>query len=176
MFVSYFGFVSPQKGLEDLFRIADPNLHRIVLVCDLRESDPYHREILRIIGTPPWKGKVTVTGFLPETEAGRILSASDAIVLPFCNGASTGNGSLHAAATQGTFTLTTSLERRGYDPESNVYYAPPGDIGDMSSALATHAGRRSPIGRDFSEDAWRTIAEAHIGFYSSMMRRSVAPG
>lgn len=174
--LSYFGFVSPEKGLEDLFRIADPRRHCIALLCDLNKSDTYQRKILATIGTPPWKGRVTVTGFLPDTEVGRIMAASDAIVFPFRDGASIGNSSLHGAVAQGTFTLTTSRERHGYDPENNVYFSRPGDIEEMSAALATYAGRRIPRDRDFQERAWSIIADAHFGLYASVVQRFGTPG
>ena len=154
--VSYFGFVSPQKGLEDLFRIANPGQNHIILICDLQESDDYHKKILGIIGTPPWKGRVTVTGFLSEIEVGRILSASDAVVLPFRNGVTVGNSSLHGAVAQGTFTLTTSREQHGYDPSNNIYFARPEDIGDMAEALETYIGKRMP-----REKLYRAIVGRH---------------
>jgi glycosyltransferase involved in cell wall biosynthesis len=168
--------VSPEKGLEDLIRIADPGRHSIAFLCDLNNSDPYQRQILDAIGAPPWNGRVTVTGFLPDIEVGRIMAASDAVVFPFRNGASTGNSSLHGALAQGTFTLTTSLKRHGYDPENNVYFSRPGNIEEMSAALATYAGRRIPRERDFQERAWSLIADAHIGFYASVVKRFGAPG
>lgn len=166
-FLSYFGFVSPQKGLEDLFRIANPGRHYIVLVCDLQESDSYQKTILGIIGTPLWKGRVTVTGFLPDIEVGRILSASDAVILPFRNGVTMGNGSLHGAVAQGTFTLTTSREQHGYDPANNIYFARPGDIGEMTEALETYINRRMPREKVFTRRMWDEIADTHIRFYTS---------
>jgi glycosyltransferase involved in cell wall biosynthesis len=166
-FLSYFGFVSPQKGLEDLFRIANPGHHYIVLVCGLRESDSYHNIILGIIGTPPWKGRVTVTGFLSEIEVGRILSASDAVILPFRNGVAMGSGSLHGAVAQGTFTLTTSCEQHGYDPANNIYFARPGDIGEMVEALETYIQRRISREKDYTKRMWDEIADTHIQFYTS---------
>jgi glycosyltransferase involved in cell wall biosynthesis len=166
-FVSYFGFVSPQKGLEDLFRIADPGKNYIILICTLQESDAYHKKILGIIGTPPWNGRVTVTGFLSEIEVGRILSASDAVVLPFRNGVTVGNSSLHGAVAQGTFTLTTSREQHGYDPANNIYFARPEDIGDMAEALETYIGKRIPREKDYMERLWDGISDTHIQFYTS---------
>ena len=168
-FLSYFGFVMPHKGLEDLFRIANPERHRIILICDLRESDPYHKTILRIIETPPWKGRVTVTGFLSEIEVGRILSVSDAVILPFIKGATIGNSSLHGAVAQGTFILTTSREQHGYDPANNIYFARPGDIAEMAEALETHIKRRISRESDFMERIWDEIADLHIRFYTSIM-------
>jgi len=166
-FLSYFGFVSPQKGLEDLFRIANPRRHYIVLVCDLQESDSYQKTILEIIGTPIWRERVTVTGFLSEIEVGRILSASDAVILPFRNGITMGNGSLHASVAQGTFTLTTSREQHGYDSANNIYFARPGDIVEMTDALETYIKRRIPREKDFTRRTWDDVANTHIQFYTS---------
>lgn len=166
-FLSYFGFVSRQKGVEDLFRIANPERHYVILICTLQESDAYQKRILSIIGTPPWKGRVTVTGFLSENEVGRILSASDAVILPFRNGVTTGNSSLHGAVAQGTFTLTTSCEQHGYDPANNIYFARPGDIGEMAEVLETHLEKRIPRGEDYTERLWDGIADSHIQFYTS---------
>lgn len=168
-FLSYFGFVFPHKGLEDLFRIANPERHHIILICDLRESDSYHKKILGIIRTPPWKGRVTVTGFLSEFEVGRILAASDAVILPFRNGATMGNGSLQGAVAQGTFTLTTSHEQHGYDPANNIYFARPGNIDEMARALDTYIKRRISREKYFSRRMWDEIADMHIRFYTSTM-------
>jgi|GEM_PF-4682249 len=63
--------------------------------------------------------------------------------------------------------MTASRTLRGYDPENNVYFSCPGDIEEMSAALATYAGKRIPRERDFRERAWNGIADAHIRFYTS---------
>ena len=163
--VSYFGFVSPNKGVDDMFRIADPEFHHIVLLCELDSADPLHARILSLATTPPWKGRVSVTGFLPPEEVARILACSDSVLLPFRNGSSLGNSTLHAAVSQGTFTLTTSLTRRGYDPSLNAYFAAPGDIRDLSAALLQYSGKRVPRPSDFVDREWDRIAEDHERFY-----------
>jgi glycosyltransferase involved in cell wall biosynthesis len=163
--VSYFGFVSPNKGVDDMFRIADPEFHHIVLLCELDSADPLQAGILALATTPPWKGRVSVTGFLPADEVARILACSDSVLLPFRNGSSLGNSTLHAAVAQGTFTLTTSLTRRGYDPSLNAYFAAPGDIRDLSAALLRYSGKRVPRSSDFVEREWDRIAEDHERFY-----------
>ncbi|MBI5903964.1 MAG: glycosyltransferase [Deltaproteobacteria bacterium] len=163
--VSYFGFVSPNKGVDDIFRIADPERHHIVLIAELDPADPLHARILSLADTPPWKGRVSVTGFLPADEVARILACSDSVLLPFRNGSSLGNGTLHAALSQGTFTLSTSLTRRGYDTAWNAYFAAPGDIRDLSDALLRYSGRRVPRPSDFVDREWDRIAEDHERFY-----------
>jgi len=170
--IVYFGFASPGKGIELLFRVADPLRHRLVLICDLSAEDGYHASIIDLASRGDWAGKVTVTGFLPPEHAGRLLAAADAAVFPFPNGGGEWNSSIHGAAAQGTFVLTTSLERRGYDPVKNIYYAVPGDVGEMRQALRDHLGRRRPPLADSPETQWNSIAEAHLELYRILLGRS----
>jgi glycosyltransferase involved in cell wall biosynthesis len=169
--VSFFGFVSPNKGVDDIFRIADPEFHHIVLLSELDSANPLHARILALATTPPWKGRVSVTGFLPADEIARILACSDSVLLPFRNGSSLGNSTLHAAVSQGTFTLTTSLTRRGYDPSLNAYFAAPGDIRGLSAALLRYSGKRVPRPSDFVDREWDRIAEDHERFYRQTASR-----
>jgi len=165
--VSYFGFAYPHKGMEALFEIADPRRDRLVLICDLQESNPYHRLILDKCRSVPWDGKVSVTGFLPSDEIANALSASDAVVLPFAGGGGDWNTSLQAAAIQGVFLVTTSLTAEGYDAKHNVHNCPPGDIACMRAALDSRIGHRiEPAGEANRE--WARIAEAHLRVYGDL--------
>lgn len=164
--VVYFGFVYAPKRVELLFEIADPSQHNLVLVCELNSRDEYHKAILDRVNQGRWNGKVTVTGFLPAEDVGRILAAADAVVLPFQEGGGIWNTSIHAAITQGTFVLTTAIEQHGYDSSRNVYYARPDDIADMSYALATYIGSRRPEPDNDPVSEWATIADAHKAFYA----------
>ena len=168
--LAFFGFASPSKGIETLFDIADPAAHRIVLICDLRSDDPYHQDILRKIESREWAGKVFVTGFIPPGEVGRILAASDAVVFPFRDGGGLWNSSLHGAVAQGTFVLTTSRDRQGYDPDMNVFYSPPGNIQAMRQALRDHLGRKKIVDTP-ARDPWDDIAEAHVELYRTLLSR-----
>ncbi len=166
--VSYFGFAYPHKGIEALFEVADPRRDRLVLICDLREGDPYHRLILDRCRNAPWDGKASVTGFLPAEEIASVLSASDAVVLPFTGGGGDWNSSLQAAAIQGVFVVTTSSTARGYDAKHNVHYCPPGDTACMRSALESGIGRRiEPAGEANRE--WARIAGAHLRVYGELL-------
>ncbi len=170
--IVYFGFASPAKGIESLFEIADPQHHRLVLICDLSAEDTYQESILALAGRGDWAGKVTVTGFLPPEQAGRVLAAADAAVFPFLDGGGEWNSSIHGAAAQGTFVLSTSLDRHGYDDMKNIYYAVPGDIGEMRQALRKHLGRRRPPQADSPEAEWDSIAEAHLELYRTLLERT----
>jgi hypothetical protein len=63
--VIYFGFANPNKGVELVFQIANPARDWLLLICDLERANPYQRRLLDASDTPAWRGKVTVTGFLP---------------------------------------------------------------------------------------------------------------
>ena len=166
--MSYFGFAYPHKGIEALFEVADPRRDRLVLICDLREGDPYHRLILDRCRNAPWDGKASVTGFLPAEEIASVLSASDAVVLPFTGGGGDWNSSLQAAAIQGVFVVTTSSTARGYDAKHNIHYCPPGDTACMRSALESGIGRRiEPAGEANRE--WARIAGAHLRVYGELL-------
>ena len=166
--VAYFGFVFPQKRVDLVFDIADPQKHHIILICDLNPEDQYHKVILDRASHAPWVGKVTVTGFLPAPEVGRILATADAVVLPFRDGGGIWNTSIHAALTQGTFVLTTARDQCGYDPSRNIYYARPDDVTDMSYALRTHISRRNPEVDNATPSEWEEIAGAHRAFYAAL--------
>ena len=164
--IAYFGFVSPAKGVESIFEIADPRSHRIVLACELSKSDPYHQSIAERIGNTPWSGRVEVTNFLESEEVGRLLAASDAVIFPFRKGIRVGHSSLEAALAQGTFTLTTCHFRKGYDPQENIYYAHPGNMQEMRKALGIYLATRVPRSKDHTKKKWQQLAEAHAGLYS----------
>jgi glycosyltransferase involved in cell wall biosynthesis len=167
--VVYFGFAYPPKRVELLFEIADPSQHHLVLICDLDSNDAYHKLILDRLDRFPWTGKVTVTGFLPAEDVGRMLAAADAVVLPFQDGGGLWNTSIHAAVKQGTFVLTTAREQQGYHSSSNVYYARPNDVADMRCALRTHIGDRSPEIDEDPTSEWEAIADAHRVLYTSVL-------
>ena len=176
--VVYFGFVVPGKGLELIFDIADPEQSGVVIMGgivtedDIRMDPKRHRQhvlayadaVRRRAESDVWKGKVTFTGFLPPREIGRVLSAADAVVLPFPNGCQIWNTSLHAALAQGSFVLTTSKEKHGYCALENIYYAPPNDVASMKAALIKYAGKRvEPTSS--CEQAWNAIRDLHLEVY-----------
>lgn len=164
--VAYFGFAYRHKGVHHLFRIADPREDQLVLIGELLENDAYHAHLLRLARSSEWRDRVTLYGFAAPDEVARILAAADAAVFPFEDGGGIWNSSVHAATSQGTFTVLTSHERFGYASAENVYYAVPGSIEEMKSALRRFAGRRvMPPERD----EWRGIAQTHLDIYRTLL-------
>ncbi len=165
--IVFFGFIYSHKRVELLFEIADPDRDQIVIAGGMDQNDPYCRKILHLTSTIRWQGKAVVTGFLPSNEIAELLSAADAVVLPFQKGGGESNGTLHAAVLQGTFVLTTSRYRRGYDPEQNAYYANPDDIQEMKASLDAYAGKRRPFSKEIDGNRWGEIAMQHYSFYGT---------
>lgn len=163
--VVYFGFALPAKGIEQLFQIADPAQHQLMLICELRPDDPYHARLLGEAHSTRWAGRVLVTGFLPAAEVARRLAVAEAVVLPFRDGGGPWNTSLEGAAQQGTFVLTTSREQHGFDEVRNLYRAHPDDLEEMRLALHTYGGRRRPAQ---PADPWSSIAAAHVRVYRDL--------
>jgi glycosyltransferase involved in cell wall biosynthesis len=167
--VAFFGFSYPHKGVDLLFRIADPSRHHLLLIGELSPDDAYHAQLLKAADSDAWRGRVTITGFVEPAQAGRLLAAADAVVFPYRVGGGTWNSSLHAATGQGTFALTTSRERNGYDAEANIYYALPEAVDEMRQALVDHGGARRRHGP--AADPWIEIAKAHKELYASLVSK-----
>lgn len=166
--LTYFGFAYPHKGIEALFDVADPRRDRLILACDLHDSDPYHRSVLNRCKEEKWNGRVSIVGFLPAERLADVLSASDAVLLPFTGGGGEWNTSLHAATVQGVLLVTTSSSLSGYDGKRNIQYCPPGDIAFMRAALERRIGRRVEPAISTALE-WARIADAHLGIYSECM-------
>jgi glycosyltransferase involved in cell wall biosynthesis len=145
--LAFFGFAYPHKGVEQLFEIADPARHHLVLIGELSKDDPYHAGLLRLAGQQPWRGKVSLSGFSDAGRAARILAAADAAIFPFVCGGGPWNSSVHAAISQGTFTILASREHSGYVPQENIYFAPPGAIEEMRSPQRIGLGSRHATSR-----------------------------
>ena len=166
--IAYFGLLYPGRGVDQLFQIAHPERHHLVIVGGkLNRAEDYHRQVAALATSGAWQGSCSLAGFLPDEEAAAVLACSDAVVLPFLEGGGTWNTSLQAARLQGTFAVTTSRTERGLDPRRNVYFARPGDIEEMRAALGRHLGRRSE-GSANDLPTWPGIAAQHKTLYESL--------
>lgn len=169
--IVYFGFAVAAKGIEDLFKIADPALDNILLLCELDSENSYHVELLGLINSEPWKGRVFVTGYLEPTEISRCIATSDVAVFPFRTGMTDRNTSVLAARAQGTFVVTTSKIQHGYNEHQHTWYAQPGNIDEMRAAINCYAGKRKAIA-DSGVPDWFSIAEMHVELYQSILAKS----
>lgn len=169
--VCFFGFAHVNKGVELLFDIVNPSEYHLVLICDLSKSDEYHAKILSLANQEPWKGSVSITGFLPAERVGEILSIADAVIFPFPSGAGEWNTSLNASQASGSFSLATTknLSLLGYQEETNTYFTKCGDLVELKNALRKYSGRRNKPKKIY---LWSDIATAHINIYKKVVNKN----
>jgi len=167
--IVFFGFVFPHKGVELLFQIADAGVDQIVIAGEIDEQGKYYREIMKLVSSELWQGKVTITGFLPNVDVAELLAVADAVIFPFRDGGGEWNTSIHGAVLNGAFVITTSQTRNEYDKKSNVYYAKVDGIQEMKSALNLYAGTRRRQNPDIDRDDWLKIAQEHGLLYRSLL-------
>lgn len=166
--IVFFGFVYPHKGIEHVFEVADPAIDQIVIAGEIADIE-LKGKIENLINNSSWSGHVTITGFLPEKDVSNLLSIADAVVLPFRNGGGEWNTSIHSAILQGTFVITTSSVRNGYDENSNVYYAKIDDVQEMKGALNSFSGSRRKYNAEIDDiNEWQEIALDHYALYAGL--------
>lgn len=168
--VCFFGFAHQNKGLENLFSIVNPDTQHLVLICDLDVRNPYQEKILNIIKQDKWVKHVTVTGFLPSHEVGKILAAADAVIFPFPEGTGVWNTSLKAAENSGAFTIATTKQPEliGYQENRNIYYCACDDITNMSAVLEKYIGCRI---KPNMLSSWENVSKSHYELYQTLVTK-----
>jgi glycosyltransferase involved in cell wall biosynthesis len=131
---THFGFISHIRCVEQIFEVLDPEEYHFLLIGDLG-NDEYSQMLRKKIESKEWKDSVTVTGYLSDKEVADHLFASDVVILPFKEGSHDANTSTKAATIQGTYLITTSKEKNGYDNTKNIFYTTPGKIDEIKNAL-----------------------------------------
>jgi glycosyltransferase involved in cell wall biosynthesis len=162
--LTFFGFVEPAKGVEDLFEAADPGRDFLAVAGAHDPESPYVRRLQDLTRSGLWRGASAFLGFLEPHDAARLLAASDAAVYPFREGAAARNGSVLAALAQGTPVVTTSLGRSGLEGRAGVVTVAPRDVAALRSALETAPPRPRPSGED-----WSGVAGAHLDLYRRLL-------
>ena len=162
--IVYFGFLFPHKGVDLIFKIADPSRDKILIVGPYDHNDKYHRSISIMANSDRWKGKVDILGFLEKEKVAKILTLADSIIIPIRSGSGIWNSSLHTAKLFGSFVLTTSEDKNGYFPNENTYYSIPNDIAEMTRALNEYSGQKNQNTDEFN-DEWKPIVNEHIAEY-----------
>jgi glycosyltransferase involved in cell wall biosynthesis len=171
--VAYFGFSHPEKGVEQLFDIAQPERDHLLLIGELSPDNAYHRTILDRMSSAPWAGNTSSTGYVSSEQVAQLMAAADAVVLPFRSGSHVGSSTLHSAAAQGVYVVTTSREQTGYDPDRHIYFAAPDDVAGMRDALTERLGEHRPTSNS-PASAWRAIAEQHLRVYVEALSEATA--
>jgi glycosyltransferase involved in cell wall biosynthesis len=145
--LAYFGLLNRSKGLEILLdamcKLRSENIPaRLVIIGDVGTSDPtnltYAQEIKSLIDTLYLSDFVVYTGFLEsDQDVGSYLAASDAVVLPFLDGASYRRGSLMAAIRYACPIVTTrpQVQISKFVDGDNMLLVEPGNSEALANAL-----------------------------------------
>lgn len=171
--LSYFGFVQPRKGFELVLDVLKVLRSRgvpaeLVAIGELSSADTYHKRLLARIARDQLGEYVKVSGYLDRGTVANYLAMSDACILPFVDGLHPKRGSFLAAVAQGVLTITTSNERNGLSADENVYYAKPGDVEEMATAVQQYVARRVAAG-PLPWRSWNQIAKEHLDLFLQLL-------
>ena len=140
----HFGFVAPQRGVDQLLDILDAEKYHLIIIGSLL-NDEYSQLLQKKIWKRKWLGNVTITGYISDYLVADLLYACDLVILPFKNGAHEANTSTKAVSLQGTYLVTTSFDRYGYDSKRNTYFVQPDNPDQLRGALSMEI-RKFPKG------------------------------
>ena len=186
-----FGFVHPVKGVRQLIdaiallRAAGRPIHLVIaggftsLALPEAEAAAFRAELEQRITAAGLDDAVTLTGYLDEAEVSTLLSAADAIVLPFTAGVTTKSGALLAALSHARPVLATLAdvpdpavvdgetviaigERRNPEPSPTLR---------LGCLMTPRSARVAGGGADVARSrAWPALAaRAHVDLYRSVL-------
>jgi len=185
--LAFFGFIHAVKGIRHLVealalvRADVPGAHLLLiggfesLALRGRQATDYAAEVRAMIAVRDLSGTVTLTGWLPEAQVSRLLSAADVAVLPFTAGTTTKSGSLLACAEHGLPIVATAADPP--DPElvdgdaallvgvrdtEALAKAMTRVLQDLDLAAALSLGAR----RLAASHGWAAIVDAHLRLYA----------
>lgn len=183
LLLAYFGLINSSKGLDTLLMAlaalrGDGIPARLVLIGDVGSSDPtnlaYAEHLDRqitVMGLAPY---IHRTGFIDELSVGAFLTASDATVLPFLDGASFRRGSLMAAIHYGCAIVTTTPQTTipAFLDGDNMLFVSPGNstaLAQMLRRLVENPDIRVRLQKQAAllagEFTWEHIARSTINYF-----------
>jgi len=188
LIVAYFGFVQPNKGIEELlqaFRLVRQrhSRSRLLMICHLEpQANPYHARLHRLTTSLGLSSSIAWTGFLGADEVSRHLSIADVAVFPFVDGVTMRRTSFMAAMSHGLPTVTTikdaSLQELQLVEGRNVLLTPapanPARLAEKVNALLESERLRMSLRAGALRWAeslrWDRIAERTTEVYHSLVR------
>lgn len=183
----HFGFLYPNRGVEDLFRALHALLQagervRLVMVGG-RAGGPtdaaYVAHLDALSAQLGLSAHLTWTGYADDAQVSAWLQTADWVVLPFRDGASHRRSSLIAALVHGCAILTTqpAAPMPGLADGEQMLCAPPADAPALAETLqrvgrdATLRARLQQGARSASDQfAWPRIAQRFVDVFSEVVR------
>jgi glycosyltransferase involved in cell wall biosynthesis len=193
--IAYFGFLHPVKGLENLLKAYQGVLEgrprvRLLLVGGVEslalgdEADWYWNKLRALVREVGLGGYVSMTGYVPEEEASRLLSGADVGVLPFDEGVTLKSGTLLTLFAHGLPVVAT----RPDPPEPDlvdgqlVRLVEQRDAAELSAVLSdlledpSMRIRLGAAARTYAGNlSWPATAERYLEVYRSVLEGVRAP-
>lgn len=187
----FFGFVHPVKGVRELIdatallRDAGVDVHVEVaggfasLALPGEEARSFRAEVEQRIADRRVGDRVHLTGWVDGSEVSELLSAADAVALPFTAGVTTKSGSLLAALEHGAPVLATVADTRdpalvdGVTVLDVAARRDPAAIAAAVRRLLDDPGLAATVARGGQELAatrsWPAIAAQHRAVYAPVL-------
>ena len=186
--LAYFGFLNRSKGGATLVRTLHalahrqaaqlPNVRLLMIGERVGASDPtnhaYLREVEALADELGVAERIQWTGHQPEAAVAADLNASDALLLPYVDGASLRRGTLMAGLANGCAIVTTTPAAPLPElvHERDLLFVPPGDVRATVAAVLRLACEPA-LAQSLRERArarselftWQSIAAAHLALY-----------
>ncbi len=133
--ITYFGFIDPSKGVENLIKSLEGlnGNYKLVLATDHNPNNQYHKKINELIvrlGVD-----VHWTGYLSDDKASHILQLTELVVLPFDSPISTRRGSMIASIAHGCCVITTGPSEEIFVHEQNCYLTKGNSVENIIEAV-----------------------------------------
>jgi len=189
----FFGFVHPVKGVRELadavgrLRTEGRDVHLVVaggfasLALPGAEAVAFRAEVEQRVAAAGVADRVTLTGWLDGPAVSELLSAADAVVLPFTAGVTTKSGSLLAALAHAAPVLATVPDEPDpdlRDGETVLAITRRRDPGAIAAAVRrllddpAGADRIARAGAAFAATrTWPVLAAAHARVYARALGR-----
>jgi polysaccharide biosynthesis protein PslF len=189
--VTYFGFLHPVKGIENLLKAHKQVLEsrpkaRLLLIGGVEslalgdEADWYWNELRALAKELGLGETVEMTGYVPDEEASRLLSGADVGVLPFNEGVTLKSGTLLTLFAHGLPVVAT----RPDPPEPELAdgrllrLVERRDVAGISAVLselladAPQRARLGEAGRIYTRNlSWSAIGERHEEVYEAVLEK-----
>jgi polysaccharide biosynthesis protein PslF len=193
--IAYFGFLHPVKGIENLLkayrgvRKGRPQA-RLLLVGGVEslalgdEADWYWNKLRALVGELGLDGSVSMTGYVPEEEASRLLSGADVGVLPFNEGVTLKSGTLLTLFAHGLPVVATRPDAPEPDLVDGqlVRLVEQRDAAELSAVLSdlledpSMRIRLGAAARAYAGNlSWPATAERYLEVYRSVLEGVRAP-
>lgn len=188
LLLAHFGFINHSKGVDTLLGAAAALIHagcplKLVMVGGRTgTSDPtnaeYATKIDALIGTLGLEAHLCWTGFVEPCEVSAYLAASDAVALPFRDGASYRRSSLMAAIAHGCAIITTkpTVDIPAFKNDQNLLMVAPENVPALAAAIQVMVNTpaiRERLGAGAStlreHFAWDRIAGENLAFFQQVI-------